>query len=223
MVVYWWWYLKYIESYHEMYKALFLSTLHVSSYINIRTTLQIVILSVDILQRGTEDLSDLLSGHTSYKWRSCDKLNPDCLPADPAARILHCPSLRIMHPSHWVPAVCHVLNFYIHIHRVLTTKLADRNWLPILQVKKNDTHIGKVHVQGHKARSGVGTWIQIFISPVPTKLEWPWNASCLIIGWQDSDSADAIGSAIRQFGSYVNLHRSLIFPGPAFSPSTTWR
>lgn len=89
--------------------------------------------------------------------------------------------------------------------------------------KKNDTHIGKVHVQGHKARSGVGTWIQIFISPVPTKLEWPWNASCLIIGWQDSDSADAIGSAIRQFGSYVNLHRSLIFPGPAFSPSTTWR
>ena len=32
-----------------MYKELFLSTLHVSSYINIKTALQIVILSVDIL------------------------------------------------------------------------------------------------------------------------------------------------------------------------------
>ena len=44
-----------------------------------------------------------------------------------------------------------------------------------------------------------------------------------MIGWQDSEHADAIDSGIGPLGSSMTLHRSLTFPGPAFSPSATWR
>lgn len=77
-------------------------------------------------------------------------MNPDCLTADSAARILHCPSLRIMHRSHWVSAVCHVLNFYMHIQSS-SNNVSRQERITHFTGKKNDTQIGKVHVQGHKA------------------------------------------------------------------------